>query len=82
MSSTIEEQLASLTKAIEGLKKCSHAQDAKLSKLTSKMDNMIETRSSHSPLKFSKIQDKEVSCVKQTKIKEIHISDEVLIPID
>ena len=38
MSSTIEEQLASLTKAIEGLTKCAHEQDAKLSKLTNKMD--------------------------------------------
>ena len=34
MSSTIEEQLASLTKGIEDLTKCAHAKDAKLSKLT------------------------------------------------
>ena len=74
MSSTIEEQLANLTKVIEGLNKCAHEQDAKLSKLTNKIDNMIERRSSKSPLKFSKIEDKEVSCVKQTKTKEIHIS--------
>ena len=46
------------------------------------MDNMIEKRSSHTPIKLSKIQDKEVTCVNQTKIKEIHISDEGLIPID
>ena len=46
------------------------------------MENMIETRSSHSPLNLSKIQDKEVSSVKQTKIKEIHISDKGVIPID
>ena len=82
MSSTIEEQLASLTKAIEGLTKCAREQDAKLSKLPNKMDNMIKRRSSQSPLNFSKIQDKEVSCVKQTKIKEIHISDKGVIPID
>ena len=61
MSSTIEEQLASLTKAIEGLTKCGYEQDAKLTKLTNKMDNMIERRSSQSPLKLSKIQHKEVS---------------------
>ena len=82
MSSTIEEQLASLTKAIEGLTKCAHEQDAKLSKLTNTIKNMIERKSSQSPLKLSKIQHKEVSCVKQTKIKEIHISNAGLIPID
>ena len=57
MSSTIKEQLAILTKAIEGLKKSTQKQDAKHSKPTNKMDNMIEIRSSQSPLKISKIQD-------------------------
>ncbi|WMV24211.1 hypothetical protein MTR67_017596 [Solanum verrucosum] len=46
------------------------------------MDNMIERRSSQAPLKLSNIQDKGESCVKQIKIKEIHISAEGLIPID
>ncbi|KAK4713442.1 hypothetical protein R3W88_019349 [Solanum pinnatisectum] len=46
------------------------------------MDNMIERRSSQAPLKLSKIQDEGESCVKQTKIKDIHISAEGLIPID
>ena len=73
---TIEEQLASLIKAIEGLTKCAHKQDAKLSELKTKMDSMIERRSSKSPLMLSKIQNEEVSCVKQMKIKEIRISDE------
>ena len=82
MTCTIEERLASLTKAIEGLTKCAHEQDAKLLKLTNKMDNMIERRSSQAPLKLHKIQDEGESCVKQTKIKEIHIFVEGLIPID
>ncbi|WMV13758.1 hypothetical protein MTR67_007143 [Solanum verrucosum] len=82
MSSTIEKQLASLTKAIEGLAKCAHEQDAKLSKLTNKMDSMIERKSSQAPLKLPKVQDEGESCVKQTKIKEIHIFVEGLIPID
>ena len=46
MSSTIEEQLASITKAIEGLAKCAHEQDAKVSKLTIKIKNLIERRTS------------------------------------
>jgi len=82
MTTTIEEQLESLTKAIEGLTKCAHKQDAKLLKLTNKMDNMIERRSNQAPLKLLKIEDKGDSCVKKTKIKEIHISVEGLIPID
>ncbi|WMV33645.1 hypothetical protein MTR67_027030 [Solanum verrucosum] len=82
MSSTIEEQLASLTKAIEDLIKCAHEQDANLSKLTNKMDNMIERRLSQAPLKLPKIQDEGEYCVKQINIKEIHISAEGLITID
>ncbi|KAG5609592.1 hypothetical protein H5410_020873 [Solanum commersonii] len=57
MTCTIEERLASLTKAIEGLTKCAHEQDAKLSKLTNKMDNMIERRSSRESLKLPRIRD-------------------------
>ena len=64
MFSTIEEQLASLTKAIEVLTKCTHKKDAKLFKLTNKIDNMIERRSSQSPMKLSKIQDERETCVK------------------
>ncbi|WMV46788.1 hypothetical protein MTR67_040173 [Solanum verrucosum] len=82
MTSTIEEQLASLTKAIEGLTKCAHEQDAKLLKLTNKMDNMIERRSSQAPLKLYKIQDEGESCIKKTKINEIHLSVDGLIPIN
>ncbi|KAH0658238.1 hypothetical protein KY289_026986 [Solanum tuberosum] len=81
MTSTIEEQLASLTKTIEGLTKCAHEQDAKLLKFTNKMNNMIERRSSQGP-KLHKIQDEGESCIKQTKINEIYLSVEGLIPID
>ncbi|KAH0781528.1 hypothetical protein KY290_001126 [Solanum tuberosum] len=82
MTCTIEKRLASLTKAIEGLTKCSHEQDAKLSKLTNKMDNMIERRSSQESLNLPRIQDEGESCIKQTKIKEIHLSSGGLILIE
>ncbi|KAG5598583.1 hypothetical protein H5410_029953 [Solanum commersonii] len=63
MTCIIEERLTSLTKAIEGLTKCAHKQDAKLFKLTNKMNNMIERRSSQAPPKFSKIQEEGESCL-------------------
>ncbi|WMV30328.1 hypothetical protein MTR67_023713 [Solanum verrucosum] len=43
---------------------------------------MIERRSSQEPLKLPRIQDEGESCIKQTKIKEIHLSVGSLIPID
>ncbi|WMV49519.1 hypothetical protein MTR67_042904 [Solanum verrucosum] len=46
------------------------------------MDNMIERRSSQEYLKLPRIQDERESCIKQTKIKEIHLSTGGLIPID
>ncbi|WMV37104.1 hypothetical protein MTR67_030489 [Solanum verrucosum] len=82
MTCTIEEQLASLTKAIEDLTKCADEQDTKLSKLTNKMDNMIERRLSRESLKLPRIRDERESCIKQTKIKEIHLPTGGLIPID
>ncbi|WMV29846.1 hypothetical protein MTR67_023231 [Solanum verrucosum] len=44
------------------------------------MDNMIEIRWNQEYLKFLKIQDEGESCIKQTKIKEIHLSTGGLIP--
>jgi len=82
MNCTIEERLESLTKVIEGLTKCAQEQDAKLFKLTNKTDNMIERRSSQEPLKLPRIQDEGESSIKQTKIKEIHLSTGGLIHID
>uniref|UniRef100_M1E0L3 Retrotransposon protein n=1 Tax=Solanum tuberosum TaxID=4113 RepID=M1E0L3_SOLTU len=82
MTRTIEERLASLTKAIEGPTKCAHEEDAKLFMLTNKMDNTMEIRLSQEPLKLSRIQDEGESSIKQTKIKEIHLSTGGLIHID
>ncbi|WMV50456.1 hypothetical protein MTR67_043841 [Solanum verrucosum] len=82
MTRTIEERLASLTKAIEGLTKCAHEQDAKLFKLTNKMDNTMEIRLSQEPLKLPRIQAEGESSIKHTKIKEIHLFAGGLIPID
>ncbi|KAG5570423.1 hypothetical protein H5410_060189 [Solanum commersonii] len=66
MTCIMKERLANLTKAIEVMTKCAHEQDAKLSKVTNKMDNMIERRSSQESFNFPRIQDKGESCIKQT----------------
>ncbi|KAK4342745.1 hypothetical protein RND71_038561 [Anisodus tanguticus] len=57
-ASTIEERLAGLTKAVEGLKKNVQEQDAKLSNMTNKMESMDERATSQTPIKLPEIQEK------------------------
>lgn len=53
---TVEDQLVSLTKTIGGLNKCIQELDAKLFKLTNKMNSMTEGEPILVPLKFSEVQ--------------------------
>ncbi|KAK4376643.1 hypothetical protein RND71_002939 [Anisodus tanguticus] len=55
---TIEEQLASLTKAIVSLTKHVQEQDVKLFKLTNKMENIAERESIQAHVKLPDIQEK------------------------
>lgn len=70
-----------MTKEIEGLTKCAHEKNARISKITNKMDNMIERRSSLESLKLPRIQDEGV-LHKENMIKKIHLSAGGLILID
>ncbi|KAK4362632.1 hypothetical protein RND71_017873 [Anisodus tanguticus] len=58
VTSIIEERLASLTKTVEGLTKIVQEQDAKISKMTNKMEGITERESSQTPIKFPEIQEK------------------------
>lgn len=48
-ASSVEEQLANLRKAIEGLTKYVQNQDARIDKLADRMNDLIDEESSHAP---------------------------------
>ncbi|KAL0297671.1 UNVERIFIED_CONTAM: hypothetical protein Sradi_6819200 [Sesamum radiatum] len=84
-ATTIEEQLASLTRAIEGLTKHAQEQDAQIARLINKADNID---ASHVMGKQVEAHDEVETPIKQhyTKndksTKEIQISSDELIPVD
>ncbi|XP_070054295.1 uncharacterized protein [Nicotiana tomentosiformis] len=82
-ASTIEKQLENLTKAVEGLSKSVQDQDAKLFKLTNKLDSIVEGESTQEPLNLQRSQENGDSSEKQaTTTKEIQVSAEGLIPVE
>ncbi|KAL0404076.1 UNVERIFIED_CONTAM: hypothetical protein Sradi_2048400 [Sesamum radiatum] len=85
-TTTLEEQIANLTKAIEGLTKHVQEQDSQISKLINKIDN---TDASHIAEKQIEAYDEAKTSLKQesnerekSATKELQVSSEGLIPVD
>ncbi|KAL0295425.1 UNVERIFIED_CONTAM: hypothetical protein Sangu_3199200 [Sesamum angustifolium] len=84
-TTTIEEQLSSLTRAIEGLTKHVQEQDAQIARLINKADNVD---ASHVMGKQVEAYDKVEASAKQhyterdKYAKELQISSDGLIPVD
>ncbi|KAL0444404.1 UNVERIFIED_CONTAM: hypothetical protein Slati_2163100 [Sesamum latifolium] len=84
-ATTIEEQLASLTRAIEGLTKHIQEQDAQIARMIHKADNVD---ASHIMEKQVEVHDEAEVSTKQryTKndksAKELQVSSDGLIPVD
>ena len=82
-TSSIEEQLASLTRAIKDLTKYIQDQDARIVKITDRVKGMMDEESSHAPGKRPQVQEIVDLPSKQVEhAKEIQISSNGTIPIN
>lgn len=82
-TSFVEKQLVSLTRAIEGLTKYVQDQDARIVKLTDRVEGMMDEESSHAPGKRPQVQETVDHPLKQVEhAKEIQVSSEGRIPIN
>ncbi|KAH0705960.1 hypothetical protein KY289_011036 [Solanum tuberosum] len=82
-TSSVEEQLVSLTRAIEALTKYLQDQDARIVKLTDRVEGMMDEESSHTPRKRPQVQETVDRPIMQVEYaKEIQVSLEGTIPIN
>lgn len=81
-ASSMEEQLANLTKVIEGLTRHMEHQESHIDKLIDRVDDLLDGKSSHAPGKGIEIQETENTAKQSWTLKELPVSAEGMIPLD
>ncbi|KAL0453945.1 UNVERIFIED_CONTAM: hypothetical protein Slati_1372600 [Sesamum latifolium] len=84
-ATTIDEQLASLTRAIEGLTKHVQEQDAQIARLIHKADNIDASHIMGKQVEAhdeAEVSTKQRYVVNDKSAKELHVSSDRLIPLD
>ena len=80
--SSMEEQLANMAKAIEGLTKYVQTQDTRIDKLMDRMEGLIDGDSSHAPGKAPEVQEIDPPTKQTPPTKEVPVASGGMIPID
>lgn len=81
-TSSKEEEIINLTKAIEGQTKFVQNQNALVDKLMDRIEDLIDKDSSHAPGKALKVHETEYSAKQTPPIKEVLVSLEGMIPFE
>ena len=76
------EQLANLTKLVEGLMKHVQHQESRINKLMDRIEGLLDGDASHAPRKGIEVQEIEDPTKKAPFVKEMPVSSEGMIPLD
>uniref|UniRef100_M1D8H3 Retrotransposon protein n=1 Tax=Solanum tuberosum TaxID=4113 RepID=M1D8H3_SOLTU len=79
---SLEEQLANLTKLVEGLTKHVQHQESRIDKLMDKMEGLLDGEASHAPRKCVEVQEIGDPTKKASLVNEMLVSSEGMIPLD
>ena len=81
-ASSPEEQLANLTKLVEGLTMHVQHQESRIYKLMDRIEGLLDGDASHAPGKGIEVQEIEDPAKKAPFVKEMPVSSEGMIPLD
>ena len=81
-ASSPEEQLANLTKLVEGLTKHVQHHESRIDKLMDRIEGLLDGDASHAPGKGIEVQEIEDPAKKALFVKKMSVSYEGMIPLD
>ena len=82
VASSPEEQLANLTKLVEGLTKHVQHQESLIDKLMDRIEGLLDGDASHAPVKGIEVQEIEDPAKKAPFVKEMPVSSKGMIQLD